>query len=154
MNRRSLIKSLVGVAACVGLSPKVSTATPRDGLKDGHECGDYCFDSAENIARANIKETGTWKLQLHDWARRRMVVTRCGQAACEVTLASPSHHPYWEYKRRYLTREETESFHAEYGRVHWLLVSGGIPTNLQIRGFILNGRHDGWNLSTGGTVGS
>lgn len=154
MKRRSLIKSLVGVAALVGIAPKVSAGSPGDRLKDGHECGDMCFYYAENVARENIKETGSWKLQSHDWTMRRMVVTHCGQAACEVTLARRTPRPHWEYKRRYLTHEEKESFHAEYGRVHGLLVSGALSPDLQIRGFILNGRHDGWNFSTGGSVGA
>ncbi len=144
MNRRSLIRSLVGVAAFVGFAPQVGTAATAGEPQSGHQCTDICFSDAENVARANIKETSGWKLQTHDWTKRRMVVTRCGQAACEVTLAHPTHHPYREYRCRSLTTEEKASFRAEYGRAHWLL---RMSPDFEIRGFILNGRCDGWNIS-------
>lgn len=150
MNRRSLIRSLVGIAGLIGIPQVIKSRPTSEFAATDHECDAYCFDSAESIARANIEETGEWKLRMHDWSKRRMVFTRCGAAACGVYLASPSHHPYWEYERRLLTPEETVSFQAEFGRRHWLLLSGrkdGASSN--IRGFILDGRYDGWNLSVG-----
>lgn len=146
MRRRAIFKSLLGIAAIVGLAPRI-TAYTDNSTDDSHQCVDMCFSVAEDVARANIRETGKWKLQLHDWTKRRMVVTRCGQAACEVTMTGPSHHPYWEYKRRYLTHEEKTSFHVEYGRSHDLILLFRRDDPFLFRGFILNGRQDGWNLS-------
>lgn len=146
MNRRSLIKSLAGLIAAVGLAPRPMRAAECSANSAAdHECGPYCFDSAESMARANINETGGWKLSLHNWNRRTMVVTRCGEAACEVRRTRES----WEYHRRSLTPEEKTSFHVEYGRVHWMLLAFSRSDARCIRGFILNGRHDGWNISTG-----
>lgn len=145
MNRRTLIRSIVGLAALLGVAPRLVCKSAGETLESDHECGAFCFDSAERIARLNIEETGEWKLALHDWSKRRMVVTRCGSAACEVRLASPGHHPYWEYTRRSLSPEEKGSFQAEFGRSHWLLL-------LDFRGFILNGRFNGWKPSVGPRV--
>lgn len=140
MNRRSLIKSLAGLVAFVG-APHMAQAVAHGNMDSDsdHECGDYCFYSAESIARANIKETGDWKLTLHDWSSRRMIVTRCGTAACEVSLDGSQ----WQYKKRKLSTEERASFRVEYGRTHWMLLGDNV------RGFVLNGRYNGWNLSVG-----
>lgn len=149
MDRRSLIKSLTGMAVLLFALPSVTRASASRRPSDNHQCDDYCFDAAEVIARANIAETGDWKLRLYDWRKRSMIVTRCGVAACEVSRASTPREPHWEYRRRSLTSDEQSSFRAEYGRSHWLLL--GFSAN-NIRGFILNGRHDGWSISTGPTA--
>lgn len=147
MNRRDLIKS-ASAAGLIAVIPNIGqSASDGEGDSD-HTCDSFCFDQAEGVARAIIEETGSWKLNLHDWTKRVMVVTRDGRSACEIRLTSPGHHPYWTFRRRWLTREERESFRAEYGRSHWLLLGVGISERTQIRGFILNGRKDGWNLST------
>lgn len=138
MNRRSLIKlaGIAGVAAMVGGDTR-STAAVETGE---HRCNDYCLSAAEAVARANIKETGGWKLELHDWSARRMIVTRCGRAGCEVSMKGAQ----WAFAPRRLASDEIVSFRNEYGVSHWLLLASN---DLRIRGFIYNGRHDGWNLS-------
>lgn len=150
MNRRDLIKS-ASAAGLIAVIPKAaqSVGGGDDSSDPDHVCDSVCFVQAEALARTIIRETGSWKLHLYDWTKRVMVVTRDGQSACEIGLASPSHNPYWTFKRRWLTHEERESFQAEYGRSHWLLMGVGISETIPIRGFILNGRKDGWNLSTG-----
>lgn len=149
MNRRSLIKSLAGFIALVAALPKGASASRRNmSTPDVHDCNAFCFDAAEMLARRNIQETGDWKLKLHDWSNRTMVVTRCGAAACEVSREGA----IWKYSRRSLTPKEASEFRAEYGRSHWLLMSQGASGGKSIRGFILNGRHDGWNLSIGPPV--
>jgi hypothetical protein len=45
-----------------------------------------------------------------------------------------------------LSGDERQSFVLEYGRASTLLLSLEYPSG-KIRGFIFNGRHDGWNLS-------
>jgi hypothetical protein len=148
MNRRDVFRSLLGMAACYGLTPQIPTVLAENNDNDDHQCGDSCFYAAETVAREIIKETGHWKIGLHDWSKRRMVVTQCGNAACEVRLASPSHYPYWEYCRRRMTSEERASFRAEYGRSHQLILCFRRDgEGFLFRGFVLNGRQDGWNLS-------
>jgi hypothetical protein len=108
-----------------------------------HECGPYCFQSAETVAREIINETDQWKRGTHNWRNRVMVVTRCGCAGCEIALRADE----WQYKQRPLTTEEQRSFKAEYGQVSFLLLSLDLSPSTRIRGFILNGRKNGWNLS-------
>jgi hypothetical protein len=53
----------------------------------------------------------------------------------------------WQFKKRLLTIAEQRSFREEYGKQAPLLVGTNVTPRLRIRGFILNGRKDGWNLS-------
>lgn len=147
MNRRTVFKSLLGVGAMLGLAPLASANIGHADNYDDHQCNDTCFHIAQDLARAIIEEMGDSKIGLHGWTKRKMVVTRCGNAACEITLASSSRHPYWEHRQRHLTHEEKTSFRAEYGRSHWLILCFRQGDPFAYRGFILNGRRDGWDLS-------
>lgn len=143
MRRRSLLQSL-GLAGLATLAIGQQNNAEVVGDPEGHKCEQFCFDSAETIARQNIAETGSWKESLHDWSTRTMVVTRCGLAGCEVSKETGRSD--WRFRRRALSPDERCSFRDEYGRVAPLLLTIEV---MAIRGFILNGRHDGWNLSTG-----
>ena len=143
MNRRSLLRglSLTGLVAMFASAGRSSTAVA--GTNSDHECGDYCYEQADTVAREIIKETDHWKRQIHDWQKRVMVVTRCGHAGCEISLRDNE----WQYKQRALTSDEREGLIREYGRSASLLLVLGFNDSTKIRGFILNGRADGWNLS-------
>lgn len=108
----------------------------------------FQFEQVEQLARVIIAETGEWKESLE--RRGPMVVTCHGREACEITLPKNAHHPDWVFQRRMLTESEKASFEAEYGRSgHYLILGQQMGTKRQIRGFILNGRLDGWQLSVG-----
>lgn len=107
----------------------------------------FRFERVEQLARAFIAETGAWK---EDLGRHGpMVVTLNGQEACEITLPEGAHHPDWIFECRMLTESERLSFLAEYGRVGYSLILRQVIGGREIRGFILNGRQDGWQLSVG-----
>jgi hypothetical protein len=148
MNRRTIFKSILSGIALLGLRPQVLASANSARSDDDHDCSDSCYHAAEKVAREIIKETGHWKIGLHDWTKRRMVVTQCGNAACEVGLEALGTPPVWMYRRRRLTSEEKDSFRAEYGRSHDLILCFRRDgERFLFRGFVLNGREDGWNLS-------
>lgn len=109
-----------------------------------------CKQRTEDLARKIMSETGEWKETIRDRrdGRNPIVVTVRGCCCCEVTLLDGAHDPEWTFKTRALTVEERQSFHAEYGQQAALLFAMGFPEQrYRIRGFILNGRIPGWNLS-------
>jgi Ni,Fe-hydrogenase I small subunit len=96
-----------------------------------------------------MDETGEWKQDLIRTRTCPLVFTFYGCCGCEVSLPKGAEHPDWNYVRRNLTNNEHASFHDEYGRQAELLLHLEISKNLNIRGFVLNGRKLGWNLSVG-----
>lgn len=146
MNRRELIgmaAGVVAIAVCRGRAVAGNAFTPEP-LCDNQMCANFL----ETTAREIMEETGDWKEGiLRNRTVKRMLITRYGCCGCEVTLPTGSSHPNWRYSRRNLTRAERDSFHAEYGRQAPLLLGTNITPTMQIRGFILDGRREGWNLS-------
>lgn len=113
------------------------------------QCCNLCSFN-ETLAREIITETGEWKqgiVRAGDRKGKPMIVTRHGCCGCELTLEQGKSHPDWTYQLRHLTTEENRTFHEEYGKVAPLLIGMSMSDGFQIRGFILNGREEGWNLS-------
>lgn len=146
MNRRELISKgagAVAIAVCSGRAV-AGNAFTLEPLCDNQMCANFL----ETTAREIMEETGEWKQAiLKNRTVKRMLVTRTGCCGCEITLPKGSNHPDWQYTRRNLTLAERESFNAEYGRQASFLLGMDISPTMRVRGFILDGRREGWNLS-------
>jgi hypothetical protein len=114
---------------------------------EGHGCTKD--PNVESLARDLMAETGEWKETIRDRSdgKNPIIVTRRGDCVCEVRLPNGKHHPDWEYKVRTITDDERAAFKEEYGNVAPLLLGMPMGTDYEIRGFVLNGRIKGWNLS-------
>lgn len=146
MNRRELITKGAGVIAiaCVSGRAVAGNAFTFDPLCNNQMCVNFL----ETTAREIMQETGEWKQAiLRSRTVKRIFVTHRGCCGCEITLPEGANHPDWQYTRRNLTLAERESFHAEYGQQAPLLLDTNITPTMRIRGFILDGRREGWNLS-------
>lgn len=146
MNRRELIAKSAGavaIAVCSGraIAGNAFTVEP---LCDNQTCANFL----ETTAREIMTETGEWKQAiLRGRSVKWILVTLKGCCGCEITLPKGANHPDWRYVRRNLTTTEREAFHAEYGQQAPLLLGTNITPIMKIRGFILNGRQEEWNLS-------
>jgi hypothetical protein len=172
MNRRDLIKrsaqALVGVSG-IALGVKAEQSEkPIDLVRQGgselhlflhsepaqpfNECA-HCgalFSSNETLAREIIAETGGWKRDLLRSRKRKdlpMVASRQGCCGCEIRLNDKHHEGEWTYHLRALTTHEKQAFQQEYGRSAALLLHQQMGDGFKVRGFILNGRKEGWNIS-------
>lgn len=150
MNRRELITGvgIVAVAVCGG-RVVAGNAFALEPLCDNQMCVNLmCVNFLEITAREMMEETGEWKQAiLKSRTNKRMLVTHRGCCGCEIALLAGANHPDWKYTRRNLTPSERESFHAQYGQQASFLRGLQITPTMQIRGFILNGRQEGWNYS-------
>lgn len=167
-NRRAFLSSLTGLVVG-GAAAMVATREAKTESQsvvitvrsnDGHIVKVLNADSdktcecmpelAENLAREIMSDTGEWKESILRTRSkdRPMLATRYGCCGCEVSLASGAHHPDWTYKVRPLTSAERSSFRQEYGNMAgYLLHTGPSDSRFEYRGFILNGRREGWNVS-------
>lgn len=145
MNRRTLLVNSGKAVAGVALLGSVTPAQHVTELSDTHVCSRLCEYHADKLARQIIAETGEWKQSLE--RHGPMVVTTHGQVCCEITLPLGKRHPDWTFTPRSMTRDEQESFMLAYGKAgFWYLLNSSIGSG-RLRGFILNGRTDGWNVS-------
>lgn len=146
MNRREFIAKSAGavaIAVCSGRAV-AGNAFTLEPLCDNQMCANFL----EATAREMMEETGEWKQAiLKSRTNKRMLVTHGGCCGCEIALPEGAKHPDWQYTRRNLTPAERESFHLEYGQQAPFLRGLQITPTAQIRGFILNGRQEGWNYS-------
>lgn len=146
--RRNFLSSLCGLLAGVSVSA-LSTRSATARQSSTSVCGNPCF-GVEAVAREIMTETGDWKEELtkHRSKNLPMVVTRYGCCGCEITLREGTHHPDWTYTTRLLTEHEQKTFREEYGNTAPLILALA-PTDarFEYRGFILNGRREGWNFS-------
>lgn len=150
MNRRSMLINSGKAAGAFALSSAMARATPASTLKDlseQHVCGSYCRERVDRVARRIIEETGEWKQSLG--RRGAMIVTDHGQVCCEIVLPADAQHPEWEFTVRDMASRERESFAFEYGHAGFWYLLGQQMGSRQVRGFIHNGRLDGWQLSVG-----
>lgn len=147
MNRRSLIGHSLGAIAVAVVSGRAAAGnifTEREPLCNN----EHCRLSLESVARQNIEETKNWKAcALRERGDPYSLFTFYGCCGCEV-IPPDTGRTDWTFKRRNLTPSERKSFHGEYGRQAGLLLCTDMGSGMKIRGFILNGRKVGWNLST------
>jgi hypothetical protein len=146
-NRRSFLSSLVGLVAGGAAAAVITTGQVQAESVSACECSPWLVES---LAREITTETGEWKeaiLRTRDKSKP-MVVTRYGCCGCEINLPIGAHHPDWTYTARSLTAQERSTFKREYGNMAgYLLHSGPSDGRFEYRGFILNGRREGWNVS-------
>jgi len=138
------MQTIMGAVALV-FGPRKQNSAHDGGIQE-HYCDEWCGRRAEKLARASIAISGNWKKELH--RHGPMIYTVCGVTGCEVWLSNPSHHPYWEYRVRPMTDAERQSFLDHYGRAGRLCLVGMPLGSATVRGFVLNGRLDGWQFST------
>lgn len=146
MNRRELLTVGAGAVAVACISGRVVAG---NGFSLEPLCDNQmCVTFLETTAREIIEETGEWKQAIfRSRTNKRALVTHRGCCGCEVTLPEGANHPDWRYTRRNLTPAERESFHKEYGQQASFLLGMDIAPTMRIRGFILDGRREGWNFS-------
>lgn len=145
MNRRKLLKS-IGVGAASLTLPVVAMGN-ADNSSDGHTCPDngVCEWRALTVAKEYIAETGEWNQYVRGRIGRPLIYTVCGGTCCEVSLRGS--HPDWEFTTRRMRPDEIKSFREEFGRTNWLLLGIKLQSNMTVRGFVLDGRREGWNIS-------
>lgn len=147
MNRRALIGRGLGVVAMTivgGTTIASNASAPHQPLCDRKWCGLFL----ETTARQNIEETKKWKADaLRDRGDSHSLFTFYGCCGVEATPPTAK-NAEWTFQRRNLTLSERDSFHREYGQQAPLLLCVDIGSGARIRGFVLNGRTAGWNLST------
>lgn len=158
MNRRSLLRGVSQFSLAALFAKSTFGRDKNEGrsldsdanFKHGPDCEDSCAWFNKKLAVRIMDETGDWKETVRDRANGKnpIVVTRAGGHCCEVTLQEGAHHPNWSYKTRLLTKEEHRRFLEEYGQAASLLLGMNVSESMQIRGFIFNGRVEGWNIST------
>lgn len=146
MNRREMMIGGIGAAATMCVSGR---AVAGNVFAPQSLCVNQgCINFLEATAREIMVETGEWKQGIiRSRSVKRMLVSRWGCCGCEITLPENANHPDWQYVRRNLTLAEKESFHREYGQQAPLLLGLEVSPGLKVRGFILDGREMGWNLS-------
>lgn len=106
----------------------------------------FCENFLELTAREFIQETGDWKKEMGlPRAGKPMVYSFYGCCGCQISLDKDGN---WQYERRSLTVGEHRAFKEEYGNQAYLLHGLEVGNAFQIRGFVLNGRKEGWSLST------
>lgn len=149
-NRRSFLSSLAGASTAAWAIAYVPISEAQAESINRHYATCECSGMmVEALAHEIINETGGWKEHILSTRKNGgpMVVTRHGCCCIEIALKDGSHHPDWTYTYRQLTIEERRSFHEEYGNSAPLLTCLTFNPTMEIRGFILNGRREGWNLS-------
>lgn len=150
MNRRLLLGRGLGAVAVAIVSGRAiagNVLTAHEPLCDKERCRLFL----EPTTRQNIEETKTWKhYALRERGDPYSLFTFYGCCRCEA-IPPDAKRTEWTFKRRNLTTGERESFHYEYGQQASFLLCTDMESGMRIRGFILNGRKAGWNLSTCGS---
>jgi hypothetical protein len=164
VNRRQLLKQSSQAAIGAGIllgSTRVNNSASRvvvitnPNTRDAQvtvercECDPQGPFGVESLARVLMAETGEWKEQIRDRrdGKNPIIFTHRGCCCCEISLQAGAHHPDWTYKVRPLSADELSEFRCEYGNTADLLTSVSLGNGMGIRGFVLNGRIPGWNLS-------
>lgn len=120
--------------------------TPKAAVETVQPCERFsCSTMLETLARESIAETAQWKRELGLPRKGQpMVYSLYGCCGCEVTVDAKGE---WVFTTRPLTQSEQASFKEEYGNQAPLMLAMNPTKSLEIRGYVLNGRREGWNLS-------